>query len=53
MTIFFPFFCLKFCINVKNKYEKGIFYHFVKGKNHQFFKKLKIKLQHFVLVLVW
>jgi hypothetical protein len=31
---FFFFFGLKFCTNVKNQYEKGIFDHFFKGKNH-------------------
>jgi hypothetical protein len=39
-------FRLKFCTNVKNKYEKGIIDHFNKNQSLNF-QKLKIMLQHF------
>jgi hypothetical protein len=39
-------FGLKFCTNVKNKYEKGIIDHFNKNKSFNS-KKMKIMLQHF------
>jgi len=41
------FFGLKIFTNVKNKYEKGIIYHFLIFENSLNFKKMKIMLQHF------
>jgi hypothetical protein len=47
MSLFFFFLGLKICINVKNKYEKRIFDHFLLEKKViKFAKKLKIMLQH-------
>jgi hypothetical protein len=46
MSLFFSLLGLKFCINVKNKHEKGIFDSFIGEKSHYICKKLKIMLQH-------
>ncbi len=43
----FFFLGLKFCINAKNEYEKGIFWFFLlEKKSHYICKKMKIMLQH-------
>jgi hypothetical protein len=57
-NFFFFFFGLKFCTNVKNKYEKKIFDHFpflkiLRKKSLDFQKIENDVVTFFLLVLVW
>jgi hypothetical protein len=51
MSLFLSFLGLKFCTNVKNKYEKRILFdHFFYRKNSlDLPKKIKFMLQHFTI----